>query len=355
MKLAVISLQSKSSEMLVEASKKYFDQVDSIDLKQIEVIVKDKAEVIYEGKPLQHYDCVYCRGSSKYVLLLRSITEILYDESYMPLKPESFTIGHDKFLTQLGLQKQKVDMPRTYLAATTDKAKEIIARIHYPAIIKLPSGTHGKGVMFADSRDSASSILDTLEIFKQAYIIQEFVDTDGTDVRVFVVGNKVVASMRRKAAKGDKRSNLHSGGQAESLTLDYSTEQLAIKSSKAINADVSGVDILQGASPLVIEVNTSPGLQGITTATKVDVADKIAKFLHKKTSEFSSSKKKTHYSDILKEINKPSGSKEIITNLDMKLGKIRLDSTITKMTGFSPEDEVAIVVDKGKIIIEKHK
>ena len=114
MKLAIISQKSKSSEMLVKSAKKLFSKVDSIDLKKIEVVVKDKSEIYYDGEPLGDYDAVYCRGSSQYVLLLRSITEILSGKTYMPLAPESFTIGHDKFLTQLGLQKLNEDMPRTY-------------------------------------------------------------------------------------------------------------------------------------------------------------------------------------------------------------------------------------------------
>lgn len=353
MKLAIISLKSESSNMLVEASKKYFSEVDTLDLRHIQIVVREKAEIFYEDEPLKDYDCIYCRGSYKYALILRSITEILNKKAYMPLAPESFTIAHDKFLTQLYLQKLKIDMPRTYLAATTKKAKELIKKIHYPAIIKLPSGTHGKGVMFADSQSSASSILDTLEIFKQAYIIQDFIDTDGKDIRAIVAGDEVIASMERKSARGELRANIHSGGKGKPITLTEEAKELAVKSAKAIHADVCAVDILQGLKPLVIEVNASPGLKGITAATKKDVAGEIAKYLFEKSTQFAALKKDSNYSRIIKDINQP-GPKEIVTNLDVKVGKIRLDSLITKLSGFTSEDEVTIKVEKGNIIIKKH-
>ena len=353
MKLAIISLKSNSSNMLIEASKKYFSEVDALDLRHIEIVVREKAEIFYEDEPLKDYDCIYCRGSSKYALILRSITEILNKKAYMPLAPESFTIAHDKFLTQLYLQKLKVDMPRTYLAATTKRAKELIKRIHYPAIIKLPSGTHGKGVMFADSRSSASSILDTLEIFRQAYIIQDFIDTDGKDIRAIVTGDEVIASMERSSARGELRANIHAGGKGKAITLTEEAKELAIKSARAIHADVCAVDILQGLKPLVIEVNASPGLKGITEATKKDVAGEIAKYLFEQSSKFAASKKENNYSRIIHDINQP-GPKEVIANLDVKLGRIRLDSLITKLSGFTSEDEVTIKVERGNIIIKKH-
>ena len=288
MKVAIISLNSESSKMIGESCKKYFKQVDMICLKDLEVNVDGKAiNVLHNGKLLKEYDCVYCRASYKYVLLARSVTSALFNKCYMPLMPQSFTIGHDKFLTLLSLQKHGVDMPKTYLAGTTENAKEILKSIHYPAILKIPSGTHGKGVMFADSLQGARSLLDTLESFKQPYIIQEYVETNATDIRALVVGDEVVGCMKRKAAKGELRANIHMGGKGKKYELDKEARDIAIKSARAINADICAIDILEKEDkPVVIEVNVSPGIQGLTKATGKDIAGEIAKYLFKKTEEW---------------------------------------------------------------------
>ena len=288
MKVAIISLNSESSKMIGESCKKYFKQVDMICLKDLEVNVDGKAiNVLHNGKLLKEYDCVYCRASYKYVLLARSVTSALFNKCYMPLMPQSFTIGHDKFLTLLSLQKHGVDMPKTYLAGTTENAKEILKSIHYPAILKIPSGTHGKGVMFADSLPGARSLLDTLESFKQPYIIQEYVETNATDIRALVVGDEVVGCMKRKAAKGELRANIHMGGKGKKYELDKEARDIAIKSARAINADICAIDILEKEDkPVVIEVNVSPGIQGLTKATGKDIAGEIAKYLFKKTEEW---------------------------------------------------------------------
>ena len=278
MKLAILSLTSISSQMVAEKAKSFFKEVDMLDIRKVEVHLGDKKgpQVIYDGKPLEEYDCIYCKGSYKYALLGRGITAALKDKCYMPLSPESFTVGHDKFLTLVNLQKEGIPMPKTYLAGTVKEAKKLIEKSHFPAIIKIPSGTHGKGVMFADSAESGKSILDALEVFKQPYIIQEYVETGATDIRVLVLGDHVVAAMQRKAQKGELRANIHSGGKGKKVKLDADTEHLAVKSANAINADICAIDVLKGLRSYVIEVNVSPGIQGLTQATKIDIAGKIA-------------------------------------------------------------------------------
>src|SRR3989339_510510 len=119
MKTAVMSLGSKSSMMVIEAMKSYFDFVENIDLRDVEVnLGRGKSDVLYEGKPLSQYSCIYARGSFRYAPLLRSVTKTLYRNSYMPIKPETFTIGHDKLLTHLALQHFSIPMPATYLASS---------------------------------------------------------------------------------------------------------------------------------------------------------------------------------------------------------------------------------------------
>ena len=152
MKATILSLNSTSSKWTAESMRKYFSEVDEINIKEIEINFSGKnSEVLYQGQPINKYDCILAKGSFRYAPLLRSLTSLLKGQAYMPLNASSFTIGHDKLLTQLKLQQQNIPMPRTYLSATTKSAKKILERVNYPIIMKFPHGTQGKGVMFADS------------------------------------------------------------------------------------------------------------------------------------------------------------------------------------------------------------
>jgi len=184
MKAALISLGSKSSLMTGEALKKYFDQVEVLELKKIEIRLGKESGIFYEGKALDNYDCVYVKGSFRYAHLLCSIASMLEGKvSYMPLPASTFTTVHNKLLTHLILQQQNIPMPRTYLSSTTETAKELLKRVNYPIVMKFPEGTQGKGVMFADSISSASSLLDALGALNQPFIIQEYIDTSGTETK----------------------------------------------------------------------------------------------------------------------------------------------------------------------------
>ena len=140
---------------------KYFEEVDDIDIRKIEINISGRAaEILYEGKPLKEYDCVYVKGSFRFAQLLQTLTSLLEKKCYMPISADAFTIAHDKLLTHLELQKSNIPMPKTYVSATVDAAKKILEKINFPVMMKFPHGTGGKGVMFADSYASASSLLD---------------------------------------------------------------------------------------------------------------------------------------------------------------------------------------------------
>lgn len=355
MKAAIISQGSTSSKWTYDAMKKYFDTVDNIDIKKIQVIMNGKdVEILYDGKNLEKYDCIYVKGSFRYASLARAITSVLSDDTYMPLSAESFSIGHDKLLTHLALQKSKVASPKTYLAAGLSSLKGVLEGVSYPVVIKFPAGTQGKGVMFAESFSSASSMLDALESLKQPVIIQEYIETGGVDIRAIVVGDKVVAAMKRKAEKGEKRANIHAGGSGESYLPSPLVKDLATDTAKALGVDVCAVDILEGPKgPVVLEVNLSPGLQGITEVTKIDVAEKVAKMLFDKTQEFKSKRTQKGTKTVLKELGINDLSSKIITNLDFRLGKIVLPEVVTKKTKLTEKDEVEIEVGEGKLNIKK--
>jgi ribosomal protein S6--L-glutamate ligase len=352
---AVISLESVSSKWIVKALKGYMKVVDSLHIRDIEVTLSTKGKgILYKGKPIDEYDCILVRGSFRYAPLLRAITTIASKNSYMPLSSSSFTIIHDKLLTQLELQRHNIPMPQTYLTSTPEAGKKLLARVNYPIIMKFPSGTQGKGVMFADSYAGASSMLDALIALKQPFLIQEYVETGGVDIRALVVGDKVAAAMKRKAVVGEKRANIHAGGIGEACTLSPAIQKIAVDTAKALGAEIIGVDILENVKgPVVIEANISPGLQGITKATKIDVADKIAKYLYEKTKEFKQSKEKKETKEMMEEITPAEGRKEIISNLDFRGNRILLPEMITKVGKFSEEDDFVIKVDKGKLVIEK--
>lgn len=290
---AVISLGSVSSKWTSDAMRKYFDEVDEIPLKSIEVVIgeKGKSKIISNGVSLKKYDCVYAKGSFRYAALLEVLAITLSKDSFMPYNPHALTLVHDKMLSQITFENVGIPMPKTHIAATIHKAKELLEKMDYPLIIKLPQGTQGKGVMFLESFATASSIIDTFESLKHPFIIQEYIETKSTDIRVFVVGEKVVAAMRRIGKLDEKRANLHAGGIGENVSLDEKTKDIAIRAAKAVGAQIAGIDILESKrGPLVIEANISPGLQGITKATGIDVADEIAKYLYKKTLEYKHNK-----------------------------------------------------------------
>jgi len=356
---AIVSLGSVSSKLTLEAMKNYFEKVDHIDIRKIEVNLDSQNPlVLYKGKPLSHFDCIYAKGSFRYVTLLRSLTSVLIKDTYMPIIPEAFTVGHDKLLTQLHLQTEKIPMPTTYISSTTQAAKEILEKINFPIIMKFPHGTGGKGVMYADSYTSAVSVLDALASLKQPFLIQEFIETNGVDTRAIVIGSKVVAAMKRRQPNPlEIRSNVHSGGIGEFCILDSVSKKLAVKAAKAVGADICGIDILEGMKgPVVIEINLSPGLQGIIKASKLDIPDMIASYLFTKTAEIMGKDQKKASSDILNEIGIDGAKikeKEIITSLDFKGDKILLPEIITKLTGFDDDAEVIIKATDCRLTIEK--
>lgn len=360
MKAALMSLGSKSSVMTLKAMKKYFSSVDDINLKNMEVTLGKVLSILYNGKPLQKYDCIYAKGSFRYAPLLRSITTALYGTTYMPIKPNTFTIGHDKLLTHLALQYYKVPMPETYVVSSIDAAKKILKNVKYPIILKFPHGTQGKGVMVADSFAAASSMLDAIDTLRNPFLIQEYIETEGSDIRALVVGDKVVAAYKRKAAPGEKRANIHAGGKGEPIVLDSLTKKTAVNTAKSIGAEICAVDMLETVKgPQVLEANLSPGLQGITSVTKIDVADKIARYLYERTKEFSEKGKKTETSKMFTDLGVGKTDKEdteqhVITNLDFRSERILLPKIISAITKFDEKDEVVIKAQKGKISLEKY-
>lgn len=359
MKAALISLGSTSSVMVSTAMKNYFEVVDEIQLKEIEVVLGKESGIFYQGKELEYYDCVYLKGSFRYANLLRSISAMLEGKiPYMPLPTQAFTIIHNKLLTHLTLQQHNIPMPRTYVTSTTEAAKELLKRVSYPIVMKFPEGTQGKGVMFAESFSSASSLLDALGALNQLFIIQEYIETNGTDIRALVVGDRIVAAMRRRAQREEKRANIHAGGVGEAVQLSRDVSNLAIDTAKTLGVDICGVDILEGPlGPKVIEANISPGLQGLSQVTKADLGNEIAQFLFTKTKEILDHRKKHETTKALHEMNifNEDSNQEIITPLTFRGERILLPEFITRLTEFNERKEYAVKAQKGKVEIKEFK
>jgi len=359
MKAAIISMGSVSSKWTFEAMKKYFDEVDSLDLKDIEVDISDEPVILHKGKPIGEYDCVYAKGSYKYAMTLRAITDVLSSSGkkiYLPYLAEAYTNGHDKILSHLKFLHNKVPTPVTYVASSPEAGKNILQKMNYPIIMKLPSGTQGKGVMFADSFESASSMLDTLTTLRQPFLIQEYIETGSTDLRVMVVGDKVIAAMKRVGRKDDKRSNIHAGGAGESIIISDEAKRIAVKAARALGCEICAVDILDSKvkGPKVIELNLSPGLQGISKATGIDVANKIASYLASNTKKMVEGTKKKESKDVMDDIDSSKNNEVcVVTNLKMRGSKIILPEIAYKLSKIDEETEVELCLEKGMIRIRK--
>lgn len=363
MKAAIISLGSESSKKLAEEMKQFFSEVEMLDIRGMEVTVGTGASgVLYKGQALPQYDCVFIRGSFKYAAIQSAIATKLFGTCYMPYAPHAFTIVHDKLLTHLELEKFSISMPKTYLSSSPEAAKSLLKQLNYPIILKIPKGTQGKGVMFSDSYASATSLLDTLSTLKQPFLIQEYVETGGTDVRAIVVGDTVVACMKRKGASDDKRSNLHSGGSAESFVPTAAIKRVAIQTAKALQADICGVDILEGIKqPLVIEANLSPGIVGISDASGVNVASDVAEFIANKTKEFL---KEHREGGVLGELLEsegidvaqqatPSAVHNVITSLDFRGERVLLPKMASDAANLKEDEEYLVEFSKDSVSIRK--
>ena len=211
-------------------------------------------------------------------------------------------------------------------------------------------------MLYADSIVVAKGILDALSALRQPFLIQEFIDTGGRDVRAIVIGDRVVAAYQRVSSGRDVRANIHSGGHGEKIELDASVKKLCVKAAQACGADMAGVDLLiSHRGPLFLEVNLSPGLQGVTSTTKVDVAGLIAKYLYQKTLERKDKVSKHNTEEIMKELldDEELEEQELITGLEFRGNKILLPEIITKLTKFNENADYKFTAKKESLRISR--
>jgi ribosomal protein S6--L-glutamate ligase len=192
--------------------------------------------------------------------------------------------SRDKLRSLQTLAKKKINMPITGFARSCTDTQDLIDMVGgAPLIIKLLQGTQGMGVVIAETKKAAESVINAFNCVNTEILVQEFIkEAKGCDIRCFVVGDKVVASMQREAKEGEFRSNIHCGGKGNKVKITPEERAMAVKSCKVLGLNVAGVDIIRSdRGPMVLEVNSSPGLEGIEDVTKKDVASEIIKFIEK--------------------------------------------------------------------------
>jgi ribosomal protein S6--L-glutamate ligase len=196
---------------------------------------------------------------------------------------EAILQTRDKWTCSQLLSTFNVPIPKTILGSSSNLEYLLSNFKNEPVIIKILEGTHGNGVILADTYLSALSTIETLKTAGVKFLLQEYIkESKGTDLRVIVVGGKVVSAMKRQSKEGDFRSNLHRGGSSAKINLSYEEENIALRAAKAMKLGVCGIDILQSSrGPLVLEINSSPGLEGIEKTTEVNISEKIISYIER--------------------------------------------------------------------------
>lgn len=286
MKIAVMSRNSKlySTRRLVEAGRERGHEMQVVDhLRCYMNIASHQPAVHYKGIPLTGFDAVIPRIGASATFYGTAVLRQFEMTGVFPLN-ESVAISRsrDKLRSLQLLSRRGIGMPVTGFAHSPDDTDDLLALVGgAPVVIKLIEGTQGVGVVLAETKQAAESVIDAFRGLNANFLVQEFItEARGADIRAFVIGNKVVAAMRRQGKEGEFRSNLHRGGTAQVVKLTPEERSTAIRSARIMGLNVAGVDMLRSNhGPVVMEVNSSPGLEGIEGATGKNVAGLIIGFI----------------------------------------------------------------------------
>lgn len=288
MRIAILSRGPNlySTRRLVEAGEQLGHQVDVIDTLHCYMdITSSKPAVRFNGEELPKYDAVIPRiGASITFYGTSVVRQFEMMGTYSINESVAISRSRDKLRSLQLLSRKGIGLPRTGFASKPDKVDDLIKNVGgAPVVIKLLEGTQGIGVVLAETKKAAESIIEAFMGLKANILVQEFIkEAGGADIRCLVVGDKVVAAMKRQGAEGEFRSNLHRGGSAEIVKLSPAERKTAVNAAKAMGLNMCGVDILRSNNgPVVMEVNSSPGLEGIESATGKDVAKMVIQYLEK--------------------------------------------------------------------------
>ncbi len=288
MQLVILSRQATlySTQALVEAGQRRGHNVRVMDTLQFDVqISKRNPELYYQGEPVRDVDAVIPRiGASITFYGLAVVRQFEMMGVYCLNESQAIARSRDKLRCLQILSRHDIGLPPTVFTRQADHINGCIERVQGPpVVVKLLEGTQGIGVVLAESARAASSVIEAFHGLDQNILIQKFIrEAQGADIRALVVGRRVVAAMRRQAVGGEFRSNIHRGGSAKAVRISAEVRKIALSATKVLGLRVAGVDLIESAEgPMIMEVNSSPGLEGIQNTTGVDVAGAIIEHIER--------------------------------------------------------------------------
>ena len=286
MRIAILSRNELlySTRVLVEAGRQRGHDVEVMDTLQFDIRVSKRSpELFYKGKPAGPIDAVIPRiGASITFFGLAVVRQFEMMGVYCVNESQAIARSRDKLRCLQILSRHDIGIPPTIYTRQGEHVLNCIEHVEGPpVVVKLLEGTQGIGVVLAESNSAASSVIEAFHGLEQNILIQKFIkEAKGADIRAFVVGRKVVAAMKRQAVAGEFRSNLHRGGTAKKFRLPVEYRKTALAAARVLGLRVAGVDMIESSEgPMVMEVNSSPGLEGIEKATDLDVAEMIVEHI----------------------------------------------------------------------------
>ena len=301
MRIAILSRNTKlySTSRLVEAAEARGHAVRVLDVLRCYMnITSHNPTIHYRGEELTEFDAVIPRIGNSVTFYGTAVLRQFEMMNVFPLN-ESVAISRsrDKLRSTQLLARKGIGLPVTGFASNPDDITDLIEQVGgVPLVIKLLQGTQGIGVVLAETHNAAESVIQAFMGLKANIMVQEFIkEAGGSDIRCFVIGDKVVAAMKRQGAEGEFRSNLHRGGSAALIRLTPEERSTAVRAAKIMGLNVCGVDMLRSNhGPVIMEVNSSPGLKGIEAASEKDIADLIIQFVEKRFETIEITKEKSH-------------------------------------------------------------
>jgi ribosomal protein S6--L-glutamate ligase len=288
MKIAILSRNRNlySTRRLVEAAEQRGHEVVVLDhMKCVLVIEAGRPHIYYNGKEVSDINAVIPRiGASATFYGSAVVRQFEMMKIFTAVESQALVRSRDKLRSLQILARAGLGMPKTAFANQSKDIDHVIQKVGgAPCVVKLLEGTQGIGVILAENQKAATSVVEAFLKLEASLLVQEFIkEAKGADLRVFVVDGQVVGAMKRQAKEGEFRSNLHRGGSAKVIKLSNEERATAIKAAKKLGLGIAGVDLLQSnRGPLIMEVNSSPGLEGIEGATKVDIAGKIIEYVER--------------------------------------------------------------------------
>ncbi|MDR9419046.1 30S ribosomal protein S6--L-glutamate ligase [Gracilimonas sp.] len=292
MKIAILSRNSSlySTSRLFEAAEEHGHEVGVIDHLKCDIVIEqDNPKVYYKSKKIDYLDAIIPRiGASVTFYGAAVVRQFEMMEVFSAVHSQALVRSRDKLRSLQLLASSGVGLPKTVFTNYSREVNKLIESVGgAPLIVKLLESTQGHGVVLGPTKKASESIIEAFHAMKARVIVQEFIsESKGADIRAFVVDGKVVGAMKRQGKEGEFRSNLHQGGSGTLIKLSKAEREAALTAARAMDLQIAGVDMLQAdRGPLILEVNSSPGLEGIEKTIQKDIASSIIRFIEKAVEE----------------------------------------------------------------------